>query len=211
MYLVKRGAEADIYRTTWGSNSNKSAILKIRKPKQYRTPQLDAQIRRQRTIRESHMLSHVRSLGVLTPLVYMVDPRKSEIIMQDVPGTPVQNLAGDLIISLSLRIGRMVGALHRGSVMHGDLTTSNFLYDKQHDMLYMIDFGLSQNTPKPEDHAVDMRLIKEILNSAHAGIMKDSWKLLLRGHASVVGRQRHARIRQLVSEIEGRGRYATVV
>ena len=42
--------------------------------------------------------------------------------------------------------------------MHGDLTTSNFIFYK--NQIYIIDFGLSQNSIKPEDHAVDLRLIK---------------------------------------------------
>ena len=53
--------------------------------------------------------------------------------------------------------------------MHGDLTTSNFILFRH--TVFVIDFGLSHNTIKPEDHAVDLRLIKEILNSAHAKIM----------------------------------------
>ena len=75
----------------------------------------------------------------------------------------------------------------------------------------MIDFGLSQNSIKPEDHAVDLRLIKEILNSAHAKIMEPSWKNFLNGYKSVVGITYQTKIVKLVSEIESRGRYAQVV
>lgn len=208
MELVKKGAEADIYRTLW---NKQDAILKIRKPKSYRTAQLDVRLRRQRTVRESNVISFARSLGILTPLIYLVDVKNSAIIMQYVHGTTVQLLSDDLIIRLSHTMGRLVGILHKNGIMHGDLTTSNFVYDQIHDILYMIDFGLSQNTQKPEDHAVDMRLIKEIFNSAHAHIMTDSWKRLLQGYTSVVGYDRCSKIKQLVLEIEGRGRYATVV
>ncbi len=93
--------------------------------------------------------------------------------------------------------------------MHGDLTTSNFILFK--NTVFVIDFGLSQNTIKPEDHAVDLRLIKEILNSAHAKIMEAAWKNFLSGYKSVVGNANYVRITKLVSEIESRGRYATVV
>lgn len=208
MKLVKKGAEADIYRTSW---CGRAAILKVRKPKTYRLSQLDAKIRRQRTVRESHMISYARALGIPTPLVYFVDVGRSAIVMQHVRGTVVQRLPDMLILSLSYRMGRMIGTLHKNAVMHGDLTTSNFVYEKTSDMLYLIDFGLSQNTPKPEDHAVDLRLIKEIFNSAHASIISDAWKNLMRGYTSSVGHGQSSRIKQLVSEIEGRGRYATVV
>jgi TP53 regulating kinase-like protein len=93
--------------------------------------------------------------------------------------------------------------------MHGDLTTSNFIFFK--NKIYVIDFGLSQKTIKPEDHAVDLRLIKEILNSAHATIMKQAWKNFLYGYKSVVGTSKYQKITNLVSVIESRGRYATVV
>ena len=93
--------------------------------------------------------------------------------------------------------------------MHGDLTTSNFILYNDH--VYLIDFGLSQKTIKPEDHAVDLRLLKEILNSAHAQIMELSWKNFLFGYKSIVGSSNFSKILNLVSVIESRGRYATVV
>jgi len=103
----------------------------------------------------------------------------------------------------------LVGLLHKNGVMHGDLTTSNFILFK--NIIYMIDFGLSQNTIKPEDHAVDLRLIKEILNSAHAKIMESCWKNFLMGYKSIVGTTYQTKIVKLVSDIESRGRYAQVV
>jgi len=77
--------------------------------------------------------------------------------------------------------------------------------------VFVIDFGLSQISIKPEDHAVDLRLIKEILNSAHAKIMASSWKNFLNGYKSMVGHAYYAKITKLVSDIESRGRYAQVV
>lgn len=204
--LVKKGAEADIYLTSWNKSS---AILKIRKPKKYRNPTLDSKIRKQRTIREAQTISEIKSFGIPSPLVYHVNLKKSQIIMQEIPGKPVHDLSESKIIELSKEIGKLVGIMHNNGVMHGDLTTSNFiLYKKK---IYVIDFGLSQKTIKPEDHAVDLRLIKEILNSAHAKIMVPSWKNFLSGYKSSVGTSKFLKIESLVSEIESRGRYATVV
>ena len=129
--------------------------------------------------------------------------------MQEIPGKPIHDLPELKIVELSKEIGKLVGILHKNGVMHGDLTTSNFILFK--NTVFVIDFGLSQNTIKPEDHAVDLRLIKEILNSAHAKIMDASWKNFLSGYKSVVGNANYVRITKLVSEIESRGRYATVV
>ena len=206
MKLIKKGAEADIYQTKW---QNSNAILKIRKIKNYRNQILDSKIRKQRTIKESQMISQVKKFGIPTPLVYFVNLEKTSILMQEIPGTPVHDLSESKIISLSKEIGKLVGLLHKNGVMHGDLTTSNFILFK--NIIYMIDFGLSQNTIKPEDHAVDLRLIKEILNSAHAKIMQSCWKNFLAGYKSVVGVTCQTKIVKLVSDIESRGRYAEVV
>lgn len=206
MKLVKKGAEADIYLTKW---NELPAILKIRKTKPYRNPILDAKIRKQRTIKESQMISEVKSFGIPTPLVYFVNLTNSSIIMQEIPGIPVHDLPDLKIIKLSKEIGRLVGIMHKNGIMHGDLTTSNFILYK--NKVYVIDFGLSQKTIKSEDHAVDLRLIKEILNSAHTKIMESTWKNFLSGYKSVVGSVNYTKIIHLVSVIESRGRYATVV
>ncbi len=205
MKLIKKGAEADIYQSTWNNNN---AIFKIRKIKNYRNSLLDSRIRKQRTLKESQILSQVKSFGIPTPLVYFVNLKKSLIIMQEIPGKPINDLSASKIVELSKEIGKLVGMLHKNGVMHGDLTTSNFILFQ--NTVYVIDFGLSQNSIKPEDHAVDLRLIKEILNSAHAQIMKSSWKNFLIGYKSIVGNTNYVKITNLVLDIESRGRYATV-
>ncbi|MBI1663603.1 MAG: Kae1-associated serine/threonine protein kinase [Nitrosopumilus sp.] len=206
MKLIKKGAEADIYQTVW---QNSNAILKIRKTKNYRNHSLDSKIRKQRTIKESQIISQVKSFGIPAPLVYFVNLKNTSIIMQEIPGKPVHDLPESKIIQLSKTIGKLVGMLHKNGIMHGDLTTSNFIFFRNN--VYVIDFGLSQNTIKPEDHAVDLRLIKEILNSAHAKIMIPAWKNFLFGYKSVVGNTNYVKITKLVSDIESRGRYAQVV
>ena len=206
MKLIKKGAEADIYLTKY---NDAKAILKIRKIKNYRNPTLDNNIRKQRTIKESQTLSLVKTYGIFAPLVYFVNLKNSSILMQYIPGKPVHDLSDSKIISLSKKMGSLVGTMHKNGSMHGDLTTSNFIFYKNE--IYLIDFGLSQNSIKPEDHAVDLRLIKEILNSAHAKIMQETWKNFLSGYKSVIGTSRYLKILGLVAEIESRGRYATVV
>jgi len=206
MKLLKKGAEADLYQTKW---QNSKAILKIRKIKNYRNSSLDLKIRKQRTIKECQMISFVKSFGIPTPLIYFVNLKTTSIMMQEIPGIPVHDLPESKIVELSKDIGKLVGTLHKNGVMHGDLTTSNFILFK--NTVFVIDFGLSQNTIKSEDHAVDLRLIKEILNSAHAKIMLSSWKNFLHGYKSIVGNSYYAKITRLVVDIENRGRYAEVI
>ena len=206
MKLIKKGAEGDIFLTQW---NNQKAILKERKQKDYRNSQLDNRIRKQRTIRESRIISEVKSFGVSSPLVYLVDTNKCIILMQYLHGTTVNELSDSQIIKQCKEIGHMVGTMHKNGIMHGDLTTSNFILVK--GKISVIDFGLALRTQKPEDHAVDLRLFKEILNSAHASIMEKSWKNFLSGYKAEIEERQFLKIQNLVSLIESRGRYATVV
>jgi len=204
--LVKKGAEGDLYLTKW---NNQKAILKARKKKNYRNSSLDDRIRKQRTIRESQLISEVKSIGICTPLIYQVDRKNCSILMQYVEGTIVRDLSDSKLIKICKNIGNLVGILHKNGIMHGDLTTSNFLVCN--GRIFVIDFGLANKTRKPEDHAVDLRLFKEILNSAHAKVMKNAWSNFLKGYKKTVGSTYFSKVTKLVSVIEGRGRYATVV
>ena len=206
MKLVKKGAEADIYATIWnGLNS----ILKIRKKKDYRVHSLDMRIRTLRTIREAKMISETKSFGITTPLVYFVDEKKCEIYLQFIKGKLVRDLPLNKIIKMCTEIGRIVGTLHKNGVMHGDLTTSNFILSNQG--LVVLDFGLSQKTDKIDDYAIDLRLFKEVLNSAHAQIVEDAWVSFVLGYRKILGNMLTEKILSHVSVIEKRGRYANVI
>ena len=97
MKLINRGAEADVYSTMW---NKKKAILKIRKKKSYRNSLLDQKIRKQRTIRESQIISQVKSFGISTPLIYFMDINKCSILMQHIDGKIVRDLEGSNIVKV---------------------------------------------------------------------------------------------------------------
>ena len=206
MKLLKKGAEADVYLSSW---NGKKAILKIRKEKTYRNSVLDKRIRKQRTIKESEIISQVKSFGISTPLIYFLDVNKCSILMQYIDGKLVRDMNEKEIEKCCFEIGKIVGVLHKNGIMHGDLTTSNFILSKK--KLILIDFGLANRTEKPDDHAIDLRLFKEILNSAHANILNKSWSNFLKGYSKSVGEKYSKKIIKLVAVIESRGRYATVV
>jgi TP53 regulating kinase-like protein len=206
MRLLKKGAEADIYLTKW---NGKKSILKVRKKKDYRNEILDTRIRTLRTVREAKMISEVKSLGISTPLIYFVDLKKCEIYLQFIPGKLVRDLSGKMIIKTCKKIGEIVGILHKNGIMHGDLTTSNFILANK--KLITLDFGLAQWADKVEDHAIDLRLFKEVLNSAHVRIFDDAWVSFLEGYGKIVGKPRREKVISQVSVIEKRGRYANVV
>jgi TP53 regulating kinase-like protein len=129
--------------------------------------------------------------------------------MQYIDGKIVRDMKDNNIVKVCSEIGKTVGVLHKNGIMHGDLTTSNFIFHKK--KLFLIDFGLASRTEKPDDHAVDLRLFKEILNSAHAQVMEKSWKNFQKGYSKAVGLKYSKKILSLVGVIESRGRYATVV
>lgn len=201
MQLVSRGAEADIFLADW---HGKKAISKSRSPKLYRHPALDASVRRLRTVHEASLMSAAKKAGVDTPFVYFVDTDRAEIIMEFVQG----KIARDVLdVRLCRRMGQYAALLHASNIVHGDLTTSNFIVSGK--KLVLIDFGLSFYSERMEDMAVDVRLIKEVFTSAHISL-KGAFAAFVRGYASVAGKKKTDKIIENVREIEQRGRYARV-
>ena len=115
MKLINRGAEADVYSTVW---NKKKAILKIRKKKSYRNSLLDQKIRKQRTIRESQIISQVKSFGISTPLIYFMDIGKCSILMQHIDGKIVRDMKDSSIVKICSEIGKIVGTMHKLSLIH---------------------------------------------------------------------------------------------
>jgi TP53 regulating kinase-like protein len=197
---VKRGAEADIYLVEW---SGKKAVSKVRTPKPYRHQELDAAIRKHRTIHEANFMSAARAAGVMTPFVHFVDPASAEIIMEFVEG---KNVRDAITTDLCHEMGRYASMLHASNIIHGDLTTSNFIANKK---LVLLDFGLSYYSERTEDMATDIRLIKGVFTSAYIAV-KNAFPRFVEGYASIAGKKRTDQILENVKEIEQRGRYARV-
>jgi TP53 regulating kinase and related kinases len=196
--LIKKGAEADIYIVEWDS---KKAVSKVRSPKSYRHPELDSIIRKHRTIHEASFMSAAKSADVMSPFVYFVDPAKAEIIMEFIEG---QNVRDVLTPDICYKIGRCAALLHTSNIIHGDLTTSNFVMNKR---LVLLDFGLSYYSERTEDMATDIRLIKEVFTSAHIAVRK-AFPCFIEGYASIAVKKKTDKILENVRKIEQRGRYA---
>ena len=200
--LIKKGAEADIYLINW---YGKKAILKVRTPKPYRHKSLDNEIRRYRTIHEGSMISAAKLVGVSSPFIYFIDPLHAEIIMEFVHG---RNLKEVITPQLCSKMGVYAAMLHANNIVHGDLTTSNFIAGKK---IVLLDFGLSYYSERMEDKAVDVRLIKQVLSSAHISIYEDAYKGFIKGYSVVTGEKKTRKVLENVAEIEQRGRYARVI
>ena len=208
MKLLYRGAEADLFEGEW---SGTEAVFKFRKPLPYRLPVLDEEIRSQRTVHEAEIIRDARTAGVRVPYLYYVSPRESLIVMQFVEGPRLKAFLQKSGIdrdAVSKDFGRAVGTLHLAGIMHGDLTTSNVIVGKKG--VHLIDFGLATHTLKVEDHAVDLRLIKETLVGAHSEVAASVMASFFKGYAEVVGEKKSKEVGKKLLEIERRGRYARV-
>jgi TP53 regulating kinase-like protein len=184
------------------------ALAKRRIPKPYRLPALDAQLRQIRTRTEARLLREARRCGVATPVVYDVDLAAGECIltMELIEGEQVKRLLNMMPLSRAQRmmrkIGQGVGALHRGGIIHGDLTTSNMLWCD--GRMYFIDFGLGTMTEDIEARGVDLRVLKEAFGSTHAQL-GGCFDVILRAYCEAFGRGKEAIER--MNEIAARGRY----
>ena len=208
-HLLYRGAEADVILGDW---QGLEAVFKVRKPLTYRLQVLDEAIRRQRTVHEAEMMHLAKNAGVASPSLYYVDIHSCTLVMQFVRGDRLKDLVASLSGSQLDRtffgFGQDVARLHRFGIMHGDLTTANVV--RSDGRLVFIDFGLSVRTTRLEDHAVDLRLIKETLVGAHPEVSARAMDALNGGYASVVGQARSRAVLKQLQNIERRGRYARV-
>jgi len=132
------------------------------------------------------------------------------------------------------QIGQSVAKLHDAEIIHGDLTTSNMIYvleknldyqqqkdngsgerkiqskklggkvDNANFKIFFIDFGLSFNSPKFEDKAVDLHLLKQALEAKHFQHWETLFKKVLEGYS--ISKNSDVVLKQF-KEVEKRGRY----
>ncbi|MBS3125307.1 Kae1-associated serine/threonine protein kinase [Candidatus Woesearchaeota archaeon] len=168
--IIAQGAEAIISR-------NGSIVSKVRPVKKYRLPEIDSVLRKQRTRREATILSKVNVLGISAPKLISFSDKTMTVELEFLSGKKVRDVFTPL---LAREIGMIVGQLHSNDIIHGDLTTSNFIL---HDgKVHVIDFGLSLVSSKTEDKAVDLHLLSQALESKHHEIHALCWKEVIIGY-----------------------------
>jgi TP53 regulating kinase and related kinases len=198
--LLRKGAESEIYLIDW---YGQQAVSKKRITKKYRHYSIDRTLRKQRTLHEATIMSSVKFFGVQTPFIYFLNSNNFEIIMEYVIGNTIKN---NFSPDYCVKIGEIIANLHINNIIHGDITTSNFIITPQNH-LTIIDFGLSFFSERIEDKAADIRLFKEILNSVHVDFYKKSFENFTLGYSNTYGKK-HLEIFNIVNEIEQRGRYS---
>lgn len=198
--LLKKGAESELYLINWYGYH---AVSKVRIRKDYRHPSIDVPLRKQRTIHEANILSQVKLLGIDAPFVYFLDLSNFEIIMEYIQGKTLKDVFSP---KLCTTVGKIIGTLHSNNIIHGDITTSNFIVS-HNGIISLIDFGLSFISERYEDKAADIRLFKEVLNSINIEDFDESFENFCNGY-----NQNYTKVTstifKTVNDIEKRGRYS---
>jgi len=205
--LIKKGAEASLYLASW---HGRKVIMKKRLPKKYRLSKLDEQIKTYRTIHEPQLIHEAKKAGVPTPTIFLVNVKDATIIMEFIEGRQVKQLLNEASKSerqiLCLRIGELIGRLHRYGIIHGDLTTSNMILSSE-GKIFFVDFGLGEKSKELEARGVDLHLMKRALQSTHFRFVEECFNAVIEGYSKVLGSETGKNVLDKIREIERRGRY----
>ncbi len=204
--LIAQGAEAKIYK-----ENNK--IIKERIKKNYRIPEIDQKLRKQRTKQEASLISKAIRAKVASASVLEYNLKKNILEIEYLQGPKIRDYLNSLnenkkkqnleIKNTSKKIGSIIGKLHEANIIHGDLTTSNMIFkDKE---IYIIDFGLGSFSEKIEDKAVDLHLFKECLKSKHYSIWRICWQEFIKAYKKELKNSK--KILERLETVEARGRY----
>ena len=204
--LIAKGAEANLYLTEW---YGQKVVLKRRVKKSYRLDVLDQKTRRFRTIHEAQLIHDAKVMGIPTPTIFTVDLADFTIVMEYISGSRLKEtidyMSKDSRSTICRIVGRQVGILHSGNIIHGDLTTSNMIL--RGNKVYFIDFGLSMYSSSTEDRGVDLHLMRRAFNSTHHRYVDEYFNSVVAGYRDKVEDDESNDVIRKVREIEKRGRY----
>ncbi len=197
MNVVYRGAEATLYRDKY---LGIPVIKKERKPKKYRIREIDDIIRKERIKKEVKMLKKAREV-VKTPHTLQVNLKDHSIVMEELEGSTIKKRIEENQENpqkLGREIGKMIRGLHDKNIAHNDLTTSNMI--RKGGEIFLIDFGMAEDTHRIENKAMDLLVFKKMLKSTHWKVDREIWENMKKGY-------RDEKTIKKLKEIEERARY----
>lgn len=167
--LIRQGAEARVYKTEL---DGRQVIAKQRFSKSYRHPDLDYKLTRGRLNQEARCLKRCRENNIRVPEVILVNKKTATLYIEFITGITLKDWIianGDQIEqerTLMAMLGKILFRMHGANIIHGDLTTSNMMFDGQSELV-IIDFGLGYNSLTVEDKAVDLYVLERAFISTH--------------------------------------------
>ncbi|MBU0498410.1 MAG: Kae1-associated serine/threonine protein kinase [Candidatus Thermoplasmatota archaeon] len=202
--IIYQGAEAILTKTTY---HNLPAVQKQRIPKSYRIKEIDTPLITYRTKEEAKLIIEARSAGVPVPLIYDIDQKNGILLLEYLSGPRIKdilnNLENSVLETICQKIGKNIAMLHNHDLIHGDITTSNMIY--QDTQIFFIDFGLGSKTTELEAKGVDLHVLMEAFESTHSqkthcfSWVMDGYRTHYTGKSKAV--------EQKIHEIVKRGRY----
>lgn len=242
---IAQCAEAKVFACNFFGHE---AVVKVRQAKPFRHPVLDQKLREQRTVREARALVRCRKFQVPAPVVYAVDRASCTIVMERVPGlsakevihactdAAMRNAVGGRVLQA---MGEIVGLLHQGDMIHGDLTTSNFIVmdasqfaepagtstpaasssaaiasgeggAARHNGLVVIDFGLVSDKNSAEERAVDLYVLERAVSSAHP-LLSNPEQHILAGYMRTIDPMKGKQTLDRLMAVRARGRKRSMI
>lgn len=189
MRKIGEGAEARLFETAM---LGKAVVVKVRQEKRYRITELDVNLRASRTRREARLMQKARGAGVSVPRVIALG--RFSIYMEMLRGRLLKDRAE--CWSDYSGAGRLLAELHNTGIVHGDFTPANVMVDR--GKMYVIDFGLAEESGSAEEKAIDLLLMKRSVSGHCYGIFERAYARKATRGDETLGR---------LSEVEKRGRY----
>ncbi|MBW3013522.1 Kae1-associated serine/threonine protein kinase [Candidatus Woesearchaeota archaeon] len=200
MEIIGRGAEAVIRKK---KQDGAEIAVKERIKKSYRIDEIDQELRKLRTRKEAKVLETINQV-IPSPKLLKVGEKENLIEMEFIAGEKIRDvLEKEDYIALCKQIGMQVAKIHKKNLIHGDLTTSNFILKE--GKIYFIDFGLSFHSARIEDKAVDLHLLKQALESKHYTIWKECFEAAINGYT--IESDEADDVLKRLEQVEKRGRY----
>ena len=198
--ILFQGAEAKIIL-------KHDRIIKRRDKKSYRIKELDEKIRKIRTRTEARLFEKASKI-IPVPKLIRVNEKTKEIIMDFVKGRKLSDNLDRFQKKgqgeIAKKIGESAAKLHDSGIVHGDLTTSNMIFNEDENKVYFLDFGLGFSSQRIEDKAVDLHLLREAFESRHF----KNWRFLF--DKAIEGyrlSKKSADVLERLKAVESRGRY----
>ena len=202
--IIYQGAEAKICKTKY---MGFDVVKKRRINKSYRIKEIDNRLIFYRTKEESKLMTEARKYGVSVPIIFDVDSENGIITMEYLKGKRIKDILNDLSEKERNRICKMIGEsiakFHNNDIIHGDITTSNMIY--QDDRIHFIDFGLGEKNGEIEAKGVDLHVLMEAIESTHSKY-SNCFDYVLEGYKNGLKDDAEPVIKK-IAEIVKRGRY----